>query len=304
MALCGMIQNAAGNERIYGFWTPLLAGAQSFGPFVNKNHFAGWMLLVLPMTLGLFLAGLDRALATPRGWRDRLLWLSSPEANRLLLLGGAVIVMGLSLVMTMSRSGITALAVAVLLSAGFVSMAAQGKGRRAAGAIYLVVLVLTLAGSVGTDAIIGHFSKTDWSEFNNRRGVWIDTLSIARDFPVAGAGLNSFESADLVYQRHGLEKTFSASHNDYLQLLAEGGVLLSVPVLVALVIFARDVARQFRDPRGSSAWWLRAGAVTALVAIGLQEMVDFSLQVPANAVMFAAVCALALHRAPARIPVR
>jgi len=300
MALCGIIQNSLGSERIYGFWTPEMAGAQSFGPFVNKNHFAGWILLVLPVTLGLFLAGLDKALAYRRGWRDRLLWFSSTEANRLALLGAAVLVMGLSLVLTMSRSGITALAVAVLMCAGYVAIRARTHARSGVATIYLAVLVVTLAGYVGTDAIAAHFSKINWSEFNNRRGVWIDTLNIARDFPVAGAGLNAFQSADLIYQRHNLEQHFSASHNDYLQLLAEGGVLLTVPIVFALLIAARDIARRFHGTRGTTAWWLRAGAVTALLAISLQELVDFSLQIPANAVLFAAVCALAFHRAPER----
>lgn len=300
MSLCGIIQNSVGGERIYGFWTPEMAGAQSFGPFVNKNHFAGWILLVLPVTLGLFLGGVDKVLSSRRPWRDRLLWFSTPEASRLILLGAAVIVMGLSLILTMSRSGITALAGAVLMCAGWVSLRARSHARSAAAAIYLAVLIVSLTGYVGTDAIVGHFSKTNWSEFNNRRGVWIDTLSIARDFPVAGVGLNSFESADLIYQRHNLERSFSASHNDYLQLVAEGGVLLTIPVVVALLIAARDIATRFRGTRGTTAWWLRAGAVTALLAIGLQEIVDFSLQIPANAVLFAAVCALAFHRAPER----
>ena len=57
--------------------------------------------------------------------------------------------------------------------------------------------------------------------------------------------------------------------------------------------------RRARDTEaGSTAYWLRAGAITAIVAIALQESVDFSLQMPGNAALFAIVCAIAVHRAP------
>ena len=61
----------------------------------------------------------------------------------------------------------------------------------------------------------------------------------------------------------------------------------------------RDLRNAMRDQRGSTEWWLRAGAVTSLVAIAIQESVEFSLQMPGNAALFAVVCALALQRTPA-----
>ena len=73
-----------------------------------------------------------------------------------------------------------------------------------------------------------------------------------------------------------------------------------VPAAICLFVFVRDVRRRLGESRGSTAWWLRAGAVTALVAIAMQETVEFSLQIPADALLFAAVCALALHQAPSR----
>ena len=73
-----------------------------------------------------------------------------------------------------------------------------------------------------------------------------------------------------------------------------------MPAAACLVVFIRDVRGRLRESRGSTAWWLRAGAVTALVAIALQETVEFSLQIPADALLLAAICALALHQAPSR----
>ena len=87
------------------------------------------------------------------------------------------------------------------------------------------------------------------------------------------------------------------AHSDYLQLAAEGGALLAGAAALLLVLFANEVRRRFRESAaGSRDYWIRVGAVTGLVSIGLQEAVEFSLQMPANAALFVVLCAVALHR--------
>jgi O-antigen ligase len=288
--------------RILGFWTPEQEGTP-FGPFVNRNHFAGWMLLALPLTLSLLAGGIAHAMRGIRpGWRHRVLWLSSPEANVLILLAAAVIVMSLALVMTMSRSGMTALALAIMLTGWFIVRAGGSRTRRATLWGYLLLLVVVTVGWAGTDAIVSRFSQTDWSEFDTRRGAWTDAWNIATTFPLAGTGLNTYGTATLFYQRHDLAQHYAQAHSDYLQLAAEGGLILVLPALAAIAFFVRDVRRRFReDEHGSTAWWVRGGAVTALLAMAFQESVDFSLQMPGNAALFAIVCAIALHQSrPAR----
>jgi O-antigen ligase len=256
------------------------------------------MLLALPLTLSLLAAGIAHAMRGIRpGWRDRVLWLSSPEASVLILLAASSLVMSLSLVMTMSRSGMTALALALLMTGGFIVRGGGSRTRRATSWAYLILLVAVTVAWVGADAIVARFSETDWSEFNTRRGAWTDAWDIARAFPFAGTGLNTYGTATLIFQRHDLAQHYAQAHSDYLQLAAEGGLLLVLPALTATAFFLRDVARRFRqDESGSTAWWLRGGAVTALLAVALQESVDFSLQMPGNAALFAIVCAVALHQ--------
>ena len=64
------------------------------------------------------------------------------------------------------------------------------------------------------------------------------------------------------------------------------------------VTFAVMVRRRFMVSDGP-AYWIRLGAVAGIVAVAVQSVVEFSLQVPGNAVLFATLCALALHRDPA-----
>ena len=230
MALAGIIQKPLFTGKIYGFWTPLQGGSP-FGPFVNRNHFAGWMLMALPLTFGLLCGGVARAMRGVKpDWRDRLVWFSSREASGLLLAAAGAGVMALSLVMTMSRSGITALALAIVVMGAFV-MRRQRTTRRAVAMGYLLLLVIVVVGWAGADAIASQFAQADWGEINGRRGPWADAIDVASRFPVAGTGLNTYGTAMLFYQQHELAKYFSAAHNDYLQLAAEGGVLLTIPAI-------------------------------------------------------------------------
>jgi O-antigen ligase len=299
MALAGIIQKPLFTGKIYGFWTPLQAGSP-FGPFVNRNHFAGWMLMALPLTFGLLCGGVARAMRGVKpDWRERLVWFSSREASSLLLAAAGAGVMALSLVMTMSRSGITALALAIAIMGAFV-MRRQRTTSRAVAIGYLLLLVIVVVGWAGADAIASQFARADWNEINGRRGPWADAIDVASRFPVAGTGLNTYGTAMLFYQQHELAKSFSAAHNDYLQLAAEGGALLTIPAIVCAVAFIVAVRRRFVDEASVRTYWLRAGAVTGLTAIALQETVEFSLQMPGNAVLFAVLCGIALHRGPER----
>jgi len=295
LAIVGFVQKSLSNRYLYGFWE-LEIGRMPFGPFVNRNHFAGWMVMALPLTLGLLVAGIDQGMrGVKRSWHHRVLWFASPEANRLILAAAAAVLMALSLMLTMSRSGITAFGLSMLVTGWFVSQSVQSRARRIAAAVCLVLLTATVIVWTGPDVIASRFAAADWGEFNNRKGAWIDAWSVARAFPWVGTGLNTYWAAALFYQQHDMSYFFGQAHNDYLQLAAEGGILVTVPALVCLVVFVRDVRRSLRGTRGDASWWLRAGAVASLIAIGFQETVDFSLQMPGNAALFAAVCAVALH---------
>jgi O-antigen ligase len=296
LALIGIVQKPLYNGAIYGLWR-LEVGRMPFGPFVNRNHFAGWMIMALPLTMALLLAGIARGMQGIKPeWRSRLIWLSSPEASQLILIAAAAVAMALSLMLTMSRSGIAAFGLSLLVTGGFVARAVHSRARQAIAVACLAALTVVVVVWTGPELIASRFSAADWGEFNNRRGAWSDAWGVAREFPWAGTGLNTYWAAALFYQRHELDYFFAQAHSDYFQLAAEGGMLLTLPALVCLVVFVRDVRRGLRDGRGSTSWWLRAGAVASLVAIACQEAVEFSLQMPGNAALFAVVCAIALHR--------
>ncbi len=103
------------------------------------------------------------------------------------------------------------------------------------------------------------------------------------------------------YQTSQFEGFFSEAHNDYLQVVAEGGLLLAVPAFVGLVLLAAAIRRRFAQQKDDvMTYWLRVGATSGLIAIGLQSLVEFSLQMPGNAAMCVVLMAIALHHPPAR----
>jgi len=294
MALTGIIQKPIYSGQIYGFWSPLQSGAHPFGPFVNQNHFAAWMLMALPVTLGLLGGHLAREQGRGRSdVRERILWLSSPDANRQALLMGAVAIMTLSLVLTSSRSGMSAGAIAlVTVALSFRQRLARRKGVVAVATLSALILIVVVW--AGTSAIASRFSS-GVQDFDGRVAVWQDALQIVRLYPLAGTGLNTFDLATIFYQRFNRSTRYLQAHNDYLQLAAEGGLLLIVPALACIGVFGLTVRRRFRDDASRTGYWIRTGAVVGILAIALQETVDFSLQIPGNAYLFALLCAIALH---------
>jgi hypothetical protein len=301
LALTGIVQRPLFTGKIYGFWTPLQGGSP-FGPFVNRNHFAGWMLMAIPVAIGLLCHDVSRGLRGVRPvWRERIVWLSSPDASRLLLLVGAAAVMTLSLFLTMSRSGMAAGALAIVCVV-LASRRDDVRGKKIAALAIVAALLVLAIGRVGAGTIAGRFSSGDPRDLGGRTMVWKDAIEVARKYPIAGTGLNTYSVAMIFHQQFNRPTRYSQAHNDYLQLAAEGGLLLTAPAAIAVVAFALAVRRRFAQETSASTYWIRRGAVVGLLAIALQEIVEFSLQMPGNAFLFAVLCAIALHRTPSPRP--
>jgi O-antigen ligase len=115
-------------------------------------------------------------------------------------------------------------------------------------------------------------------------------------FPVLGTGMNTFGTASILYQKPGLDMHYNEAHNDYVQLLVEGGLVVFALLVVSAAGVARATLARFRGKDESvESYWVRVGAVTGLMAIALQSIVEFSLQMPGNAALFVVLLALALY---------
>jgi hypothetical protein len=299
VGLAGIVQKAltpADSDLVYGFWQPQFEG-EGFGPFVNRNHYAGWVVMVLPLVAARIAAATEafgEPAGAPGGALRRLL--TSPDAGQAAFSASVVVVLGIAVILSGSRSGIGSLAVALAVLAVFV-VSRSGWSRRRMAVVLVVPLVLAGAMAwAGRDIAIRRFEQVP-TEITDRISVWTDTLRVIRDFPVAGVGLGGYAKAMAVYQTASTHTLFVQAHNDYLQVLAEGGALVALPALAVLLLVALGIRRRFvvgdDEPIRH---WVRAGAVAGLAGIAAQSLVEFSLQKPGNTVLFVTLVALALHR--------
>lgn len=301
LALIGIVQKAILGDhtfmgmKIYGFWTPESKLVVPFGPYVNRNHFAGWMLMGLPLAIGYLCALFEEGAHRVTGWRSRLLWLSTPSGGGALLVLTAAMLMAVSLVMSMSRSGIAGFALAAIIVGARLLLALRSRTARLVAALTFALFVIVPAVSIGIDPTVERLSTDPRGSVETRLRVWADTTSIIKAFPLTGTGLNTFGMATVVYQSGSRAVHFQEAHNDYLQLLAEGGLLLAVPVAVVVGFFLFAVRRRMREDDDAVTGWIRFGAVAGILAIALQSLVEFSLQMPGNAVMFVVLMAISLH---------
>jgi hypothetical protein len=287
--------HATGGMRIYGLWRPESLLTTPFGPFVNKNHFAGWMLMALPLGFGLAMGEYEGFYGRPaKSAREWLMWLSTPQGGQSLLLVFATALMAFSLVMTRSRSGLGGLAAIAVMASVVAARRLQSKK------VGIGVAIATVAGGALIVMLAGSESaltqtRIQASPLGMRLDVWRMSLQIVRDFLVLGTGLNTFGTATILYQRSG-DLHFYEAHNDYLQLLVEGGLVTALIVLTAMLALLAAIRRRFREDRlEPDLYWARVGAALGLVAIGLQSLVEFSLQMPGNAALFTVLVAVALY---------
>jgi len=294
VALLGLAQKATFNGKLLWFWTPEYYATNGFGPFVNRNHFAGWMVLAVGLSSGLLVGSVRRSrLVSLRSWRERVLWFGSPSASPVLLTAAATLAMACSLMWTMSRSGIIAAGVLVCVLTVAATRASAGRVQRA----FIAGCVLCAAVSViawrGADTLLNWYGNT--TTLGYRVQLWRDTLPALRDYWVTGSGVNTYASLMVLRPRSEMSVQPLQAHNDYLQLAVEGGLLVGIPALFLVLAVGRRVWRTLRAPQDEMTWWIRVGAVAGVCGIAVQEISEFSLQIPGVALLFGFCLAVAMH---------
>jgi len=190
-----------------------------------------------------------------------------------------------------SRGGaVTCLVVTVLAAMLLRHRAAQGSFRHHWGLAGVATLLALVALAAGVDALLARF-EGEGDYLDSERWLYvIGTWHAAREFWPFGAGLGSFASVFPAYQPLGVHGFVEHAHNDYVQLLMEGGLLVVVLSLVALALIFRQVAALVRQDRRSGLdpqALLQVACGLGLLAVLLHSWVEFNLRIPANAILAA-----------------
>ncbi len=278
LAAVGLLQKATWNGKLLWVIEPR-GGGLPFGPYVNGAHFSGVMELAVPWLLG---CAWDRFSTMGR------FALREPAAVLASLAAGGCLAAGLA---ASSKMG------ALLLAAGVMALSVtsvEGARRRLLALVCATLMVagaaVALAGS-GLGERARSFIELEGGSLvgNGRLVAWTAMGRMIRDFALTGCGFGTFRAVFPGYQPAGEADVWTQAHNDYLEILLEGG--LAAAALVAWLGwgFWRRAARG-RVPAGSAAG---LGLLVGLAALSLHALVDCNHQIPANALVFVTAAALA-----------
>lgn len=303
-AIYGMAETFSGHETIFGRPKRYSLGSVT-GTFINRNHLAGLLEMVFPLSLGYLLVK-ARYFAMEKGMslRRRFLWFSQESLQWTSLLGLVPVFIGVGLIFSRSRSGIMILAVtAVLFMAAAASWRAfsraeipgseRGGGPGFTRIVRLVVMaVLAVAVWLGVGPVIERFSEVDISS-EGRRTFYLNTLEMIGDFPIAGTGKGTYLNAYPIYEKVDDHLRLSFAHNDYLEYLSENGVIGGGALILAGAGLLVWLVVLWRRRRSGFAKGVGLGAILGVTALLLHGFTDFNLQITANAVYFVALAMLA-----------
>jgi hypothetical protein len=239
------------------FWIFPTQYDTALGPFVNRDHYAAFAALILPMAL--YEAFSDRR-----------------KTTAYTVIAGAIFA---SVIAGASRAGAILVTVEmIVLSLPFLlrSISEHRSLLAAGGRIFICAAVFTAV--VGWEVVWDRFKEPDPYQF--RREMLYSSLDMIRDRPLTGFGLDTWP---IVYPAYALvdQGVFvNHAHNDWAEWASDGGIPFAA---MLFLIFAWSVRYSFRFPWGAG-----------VVAVMLHSLVDFPMQKPClEALVFVLLGAMA-----------
>lgn len=298
-ALFGLFELSAGKPSLL-FYSKTIQLDSVTGTFVNRNHLAGYLEMVLPLALGLILsrAGMFASGDSKRRitLREILPRLGGKALAINILLVLSVLVMAAGLVRSRSRSGVFLLFFSFLLFGEIILFHFSGAkerqkvSRNFINISFLIVLIFSLY--IGLGAVINRFLEDDTLFKGGRTIFWGNVVSIVRDFPLLGSGLGSFESVYPYYGQSGFEMRLTHAHNDYLELAAEVGLIGAICLFAGIIFLLVKIFFTWRERRSLEIKGLAMGGFVSLVVLLFHSLTDFNLHIPANGLLFAMILSL------------
>lgn len=309
---------------LLGFYAQFLRRAT--GTFPNFDHLAQYMALSLAAGVGLMLSQMGAARPSDRGlnWRERLHGLLEFVMSTKMLVRLGLVLMVIALVLTRSRAGNGVFFIAVLLLGVWV-MATSAQLRRPAAllvASLLVVDIVVVGQWVGLEKVIQRLEATDLrsaqeeavaaaqaqggdiarlptrpvkreESLEERWRAAGDALALVPQRPWAGHGGGTFYTIfPAVKGPNFAPYRWDHAHNDYVQIAVETGLVGLGLLAGVLLLTAGRALALMRDRAGAHARGVAAGVAMGLLCALLHALVDFNLQINANALVLIVLSAL------------
>jgi O-antigen ligase len=260
------------------------------GTYANRDHYAALLEMVLPF------AGMYPVAILQRD-RQRHEAPAGPALKACLLLALATVMLT-AIVLSLSRMAFLA-SLAGLFVAAAATLIFRAPGDYAAGTRWRrkwaplgILSAMVVLGFIylPTDSLIRRFSELAKSEeiaADTRARIWRDTTTLIQDYPLFGCGMGGYGSCFLLYKTVAPMNTVDYVHNDYLQVLAELGILGFLAGLVFVGRVLQQTRRGILHAATSEDRYLAIACLSSITAMLLHSLVDFNMYVPANGMVFA-----------------
>jgi O-antigen ligase len=276
IAALSLIQGIAPNGKLYWLRQPRLGG-WIYGPYVNHNHYAGLMELLVPVPLILLLSRL------------------ADEKERIAAGVSAAVMTG-TVFLSGSRGGMLAILAEFAVLA--VIVVRQKRGFRLAiavgtFAVVLLSLLMWLGGKELTTRVTSISTETR-NEITGGMRLTIDrdSLHMFRAKPIAGWGLGAFPVVYPQFRSFYTNFFVNEAHNDYLQLLVETGILGFGTMVWFLIVLYRSALRKIKNWTSDVSGAVSLACMLGFTGILVHSVFDFNLQIPANAALFYVLCTI------------
>jgi O-antigen ligase len=287
MAFFAIIQRLANFEGLYGFRSLNQSQAVGFGSFVNQHHFAALMEMTLSLTLG-------------------MLFSSVAKKEQMFLIIFSAVLMTIAVLFTGSRGGMLSLiAIGIFFATvrlfNFEKRNEVPKSKNVlisvAAILTVVVVVVGITFFLGEDASlirsIGLSESTQADVSSGRLDFWKIALQIFIHNPILGSGLDSFAVAMSKYDTWNGTFRIEQAHNDYLQVLAEAG-LIGLGCVATFVFFTfKNGLKNIKSSEDRISRGISLGALAGCLGIFIHSIFDFPLRTPSNMLIFLVLIVLA-----------
>jgi len=304
IAFLAILQKFTSPDTIYWF-RPAPEGSAPGGPWVYRNHYAGFMELVFPLVLALFFyyrPKFDEELS----FRARTAaFFSAPGSNLYFVLGFGVVLILSSVFINLSRGGTIAINLGLFLFLAILTRKKKQSGKLlflfTVGGVFLAVSWM------GWDPILARFNATVTETGGIKDGrlmIWQDCAPIIRDFLFTGSGFETFIHVFPSYSTIPTNLLFDHAHNDYIELLTDGGLIGFGLVVWFVLAVLKNGVKMLGKRRDHYSILLLIAGITSICSILFHSLTDFNMHNGANGLYFFFICGLLVSAGNTRLHYR